>query len=77
VEVARVIEGLTGVEWADVQARTVAVEGLPNVTLIANVIVKPGSAIAATGIRAHCRARLAPYKVPREVQIERTEGRYG
>ncbi|TAJ04358.1 MAG: long-chain fatty acid--CoA ligase, partial [Planctomycetota bacterium] len=32
------------------------------------VVLKPGAALDADAIRAHCRAHLAPYKVPREVE---------
>lgn len=33
------------------------------------VVLRPGAALGADEIRAHCRAHLAPYKVPREVEF--------
>jgi hypothetical protein len=37
------------------------------------VTPRPGAAIKASDVRAHCRTRLAPYKVPARVVVEGAE----
>jgi acyl-CoA synthetase (AMP-forming)/AMP-acid ligase II len=36
---------------------------------IAIVVLKPGATATAKELRAHCRTRLARYKVPREIHF--------
>jgi malonyl-CoA/methylmalonyl-CoA synthetase len=51
----------------------VAVVGLPDEAwgdrVVACVVVRPGEALTAEELRAFVRARLAPYKVPKEVRF--------
>jgi len=48
-----------------------AVHGRPDPdwgeAVVATVVLRPGSAATAEGLRQHCRERLAAFKVPKQV----------
>jgi acyl-CoA synthetase (AMP-forming)/AMP-acid ligase II len=71
VEVAGVIAQCEGVLAARVGSKVCTNGGLADVTLEARVAILPAARLTEQEIRAHCRARLAPYKVPTNVAIER------
>jgi long-chain acyl-CoA synthetase len=54
-----------------------AVFGVPDSqwgeVVLAYVVLKPGSALTADGLIAHCRRSLASYKIPRRVEFSETE----
>jgi long-chain acyl-CoA synthetase len=56
--------------------RLAAVIGVPDAyhgeTVKACVALKPGTPADATALLAHCRSQLAPYKVPRQIEIRDT-----
>jgi acyl-CoA synthetase (AMP-forming)/AMP-acid ligase II len=68
VEVRRVIESCEGVVAVEMSLRR-SDDPLPRVRLAAKVRARVG--VDAEKIRAHCRARLARYKVPQDVELER------
>ena len=41
--------------------------------MTAGVVLKPGSSLTADELIAHCRRRLASYKIPRRVEFLDTE----
>jgi long-chain acyl-CoA synthetase len=53
--------------------RMAAVIGVPDAyhgeVVRASIVLEPGAAIGTAAIVAHCRAQLAPYKVPAHVEI--------
>jgi long-chain acyl-CoA synthetase len=55
------------------EVRLAAVIGRPDSyhgeTVRAYVVLKTGAAMTADALLAHCRAELAPYKVPKEIEI--------
>jgi acyl-CoA synthetase (AMP-forming)/AMP-acid ligase II len=57
--------------------REAAVFGIPDPQwgelVMAYVVLKPGAALSADDLRAHCRRSLANYKVPRRVELSATE----
>ena len=61
VEVCRVLCSLPAVSWAEVSATS---GDSPDTKLRARICKVPGATLAPRDIRAHCRCRLAPYKVP-------------
>ncbi len=65
-ELERVISGHPSVAMVGVGARPDAEKGE---IAKAYVVLKPGVAAAPDDILSYCRARMAAYKVPREVQI--------
>ncbi len=70
IEVARTLERLPGVATAEVTVdhRTNG-HGLLDPVLKARLTAAPGASIKDADVRAHCRAWLAPYKVPSEIEI--------
>lgn len=71
VEVARVIERREGVAAARISALVADGNGgLPEVALKAEVKLERGAQLEERDVRAHCRAWMAPYKVPQKVEIE-------
>lgn len=69
MEVATVIRRCDGVVAARVHAVVGTMDGLADTTLLADVVVRAGAGLSDREIRAHCRARLAPYKVPGRVTL--------
>lgn len=65
-EIERVISSHPAVAMVGVGARPDAEKGE---TAKAYVVLKPGARTTPEDIEAHCRSRLAAYKVPRAVQI--------
>ncbi|MNJ44921.1 Long-chain-fatty-acid--CoA ligase FadD13 [compost metagenome] len=65
-EVENAIVNLTGVAQA-------AVIGIPSdkwgETVHAVIILKPGASVSADDVVAHCRERIAGYKVPRSIEF--------
>ena len=57
-----------GVKDCPMQDISAAVRGAA-LTLVAFVVLQPGQHLEPERIREHCRARLARYKVPRDVRI--------
>lgn len=57
--------------------REAAVFGIPDVKwgelVMACVVVKPGMALTAPELIAHCRSSLANYKIPRRIEFSETE----
>ena len=57
--------------------REAAVFGIPDPQwgelVMAYVVLKPGAALSADDLRAHCRRSLAHYKIPRRVELSETE----
>src|SRR5512133_1396910 len=57
--------------------REAAVFGVPDPQwgelVMASVVLKPGEALSADDLRAHCRRSLAKYKIPRRVEFSATE----
>jgi acyl-CoA synthetase (AMP-forming)/AMP-acid ligase II len=57
--------------------REAAVFGIPDPKwgelVMAVVVLKPGHALSADELLAHCRQSLANYKVPRRVEFSETE----
>lgn len=78
VEVARTLERLPGVASARVSVENRngngiggGGRGLLDPVLCARLTAEPGAEIRDADVRAHCRAWLAPYKVPSEIEIVR------
>jgi acyl-CoA synthetase (AMP-forming)/AMP-acid ligase II len=67
VEVGHVLQTLPGVARAEVSA---ARGDSSDIKLLARVLTLPGSSLAPRDIRAHCRSRLAPYKVPGVIEVD-------
>jgi long-chain acyl-CoA synthetase len=74
VEVARTIEELPAVATARVSAVESEEGGLPRCSLRAEVTLGSGAELAARDVRAHCRRRLTPCKVPQQVELLSTNG---
>jgi long-chain acyl-CoA synthetase len=70
IEVARTLERLPGVAAAEVGVEPrVNGHGLLDPVLRARLTPEPGAQVRDADVRAHCRAWLAPYKVPSEIEI--------
>jgi long-chain acyl-CoA synthetase len=70
IEVARTLERLPGVAAAEVAVEHRANgHGLFDPVLRARLTAEPGAQVRDADVRAHCRAWLAPYKVPSEIEI--------
>ena len=57
--------------------REAAVFGIPDPQwgelVMASVVLKPGAALSADDLRAHCRRSLANYKIPRRIEFSATD----
>ena len=74
LEVARVLGELGGVAGVRVTGETEERGDLSSTQVMARVTPEPGAELSAAQVRAHCRVRLAPYKVPARVLFEPSSG---
>jgi acyl-CoA synthetase (AMP-forming)/AMP-acid ligase II len=74
LEVARVLGELEQVAEVRVEGEAEEKGALPSTQLVAHVTPEPGAELGVAQVRAHCRRRLAAYKVPARVVLEPVGG---